>query len=94
MLYHFLAVFLMHYVFYSVLHAEATYYTTAYSYFLEAFQNLGTQDDGKGALGALKYMLLYNVVLNLVNRLCRCCCRHSGGTLIGFYIITDNDVIV
>ncbi|KIM79141.1 hypothetical protein PILCRDRAFT_98232 [Piloderma croceum F 1598] len=47
------------------LYAEDKDYTTAYSYFLEAFQNLGTQDDGKGALRALKYMLLCNVMLNL-----------------------------
>ena len=66
------------------LHAEDKGYTTAYSYFLEAFQNLGTQDDGKGALGVLKYMLWCNVMLNLVSRLCRCCCLRSG-TFIGYF---------
>ncbi|KAK0217846.1 PCI-domain-containing protein [Armillaria fumosa] len=48
------------------LHAEDKDYTTAYSYFFEAFENLSSQgeDDGK-ALGALKYMLLCKVMLNL-----------------------------
>ncbi|SJL03867.1 probable 26S proteasome non-atpase regulatory subunit Rpn6 [Armillaria ostoyae] len=49
-----------------ILHAEDKDYTTAYSYFFEAFENLSSQgeDDGK-ALGALKYMLLCKVMLNL-----------------------------
>jgi len=50
-----------------VLHAEDKDYTTAYSYFFEAFENLSTQgddQDGK-ALGALKYMLLCKIMLNL-----------------------------
>jgi len=52
-----------------ILHAEDKDYTTAYSYFYEAFENLSTQgeDDGR-ALGALKYMLLCKVMLNLVCR--------------------------
>ncbi|CCL98765.1 uncharacterized protein FIBRA_00770 [Fibroporia radiculosa] len=47
-----------------VLHAEEKDYTTAYSYFFETFENMSTQDD-PGALGALKYMLLCKVMLNL-----------------------------
>ena len=37
----------------------------AYSYFFETFENLSSQDD-PSALGALKYMLLCKVMLNLV----------------------------
>jgi 26S proteasome regulatory subunit N6 len=48
-----------------VLHAEDKDYTTAYSYFFETFENLSQQDD-PSALGALKYMLLCKVMLNLV----------------------------
>ncbi len=48
-----------------ILHAEDKDYTTAYSYFYETFENLSTQDD-PSALGALKYMLLCKVMLNLV----------------------------
>ncbi|GBE81659.1 PCI-domain-containing protein [Sparassis latifolia] len=47
-----------------ILHAEDKDYTTAYSYFFETFENMSTQDD-PGALGALKYMLLCKVMLNL-----------------------------
>ncbi|KAI0771056.1 PCI-domain-containing protein [Trametes elegans] len=47
-----------------ILHAEDKDYTTAYSYFYETFENLSTQDD-PSALGALKYMLLCKVMLNL-----------------------------
>lgn len=48
-----------------ILHAEDKDYTTAYSYFYETFENLSAQDD-PGALGALKYMLLCKIMLNLV----------------------------
>ena len=51
-----------------VLHAEDKDYTTAYSYFFETFENLSSQDDPE-ALGALKYMLLCKVMLNLVRDL-------------------------
>ncbi|KZT69876.1 PCI-domain-containing protein [Daedalea quercina L-15889] len=47
-----------------ILHAEDKDYTTAYSYFYETFENLSSQDD-PGALGALKYMLLCKIMLNL-----------------------------
>ena len=48
-----------------ILHAKDKDYKTAYSYFYETFENLSSQDD-PGALGALKYMLLCKVMLNLV----------------------------
>jgi 26S proteasome regulatory subunit N6 len=48
-----------------ILHAEDKDFSTAYSYFFETFENLSGQDDAKGALGALKYMLLCKVMLNL-----------------------------
>lgn len=48
-----------------ILHAEDKDYTTAYSYFFEAFENMSAQGDDR-ALGALKYMLLCKVMLNLV----------------------------
>jgi hypothetical protein len=66
------------------LHAEYKDYTTMYLYLLESFQNLSTRVGGKGALGALKYILLCNVMLNLVSRLCWCCCLHLG-TFIGYF---------
>ncbi|KAI0636486.1 PCI domain-containing protein [Trametes polyzona] len=47
-----------------ILHAEDKDDTTAYSYFYETFENLSTQND-PSALGALKYMLLCKVMLNL-----------------------------
>ncbi|KAG5725428.1 putative 26S proteasome regulatory subunit rpn6 [Termitomyces sp. T112] len=47
-----------------ILHAEDKDYTTAYSYFFEAFENMSAQGE-EGALGALKYMLLCKVMLNL-----------------------------
>ncbi|PCH37639.1 PCI-domain-containing protein [Wolfiporia cocos MD-104 SS10] len=47
-----------------ILHAEEKDYTTAYSYFYETFESLSAQDD-PSALGALKYMLLCKVMLNL-----------------------------
>ncbi|ETW86375.1 hypothetical protein HETIRDRAFT_438720 [Heterobasidion irregulare TC 32-1] len=47
-----------------ILHAEDHDYTTAYSYFFETFESLSAQDD-PSALGALKYMLLCKVMLNL-----------------------------
>jgi len=47
-----------------VLHAEDKDYTTAYSYFFEAFENLSSQGEDS-ALDALKYMLLCKVMLNL-----------------------------
>ncbi|KAK2459497.1 hypothetical protein APHAL10511_008481 [Amanita phalloides] len=48
-----------------VLHAEDKDYTTAYSYFFEAFENSSSQGDEEGALMAFKYMLLCKVMLNL-----------------------------
>ncbi|PPQ84990.1 hypothetical protein CVT25_010522 [Psilocybe cyanescens] len=61
-----------------ILHAEEKDYSTAYSYFFEAFENLsalgeseggsGSEGGGSGggkALEALKYMLLCKVMLNL-----------------------------
>ncbi|KAI0717636.1 PCI-domain-containing protein [Fomitopsis betulina] len=47
-----------------ILHAEDKDYTTAYSYFYETFESLSAQAD-PGALGALKYMLLCKIMLNL-----------------------------
>ncbi|KAG6873411.1 hypothetical protein C0995_015836 [Termitomyces sp. Mi166 len=53
-----------------ILHAEDKDYTTAYSYFFEAFENMSTHGE-EGALGALKYMLLCKVMLNLTeNSVC------------------------
>ncbi|KAF5317783.1 hypothetical protein D9619_012523 [Psilocybe cf. subviscida] len=62
-----------------ILHAEDKDYTTAYSCFFEAFESLGTHGEAEGdilktdggankgqALGALKYMLLCKVMLNLM----------------------------
>ncbi len=50
-----------------VLHAEDKDYTTAYSYFFEAFENSSSQGDEEAALMAFKYMLLCKVMLNLVS---------------------------
>ncbi|KAI0247218.1 26S proteasome non-ATPase regulatory subunit 11, partial [Lactifluus subvellereus] len=47
-----------------ILRTEDKDYTTAYSYLYETFENLSSQDD-PSALGALKYMLLCKVMLNL-----------------------------
>ncbi|TFY83056.1 hypothetical protein EWM64_g956 [Hericium alpestre] len=47
-----------------ILHAEDKDYTTAYSYFFETFENLSSHDD-PSALGALKYMLLCKIMLNM-----------------------------
>ncbi|KAJ7583203.1 PCI domain-containing protein [Mycena floridula] len=48
-----------------ILHAEDKEYTTAYSYFFEAFENLTSHGEDTRALSALKYMLLCKVMLNL-----------------------------
>ncbi|KAF8343361.1 PCI-domain-containing protein [Amanita rubescens] len=48
-----------------VLHAEDKDYTTAYSYFFEAFENSSSQGNEEAALMAFKYMLLCKVMLNL-----------------------------
>ncbi|KAF8633471.1 hypothetical protein AX15_001431 [Amanita polypyramis BW_CC] len=48
-----------------VLHAEDKDYTTAYSYFFEAFESSSSQGDEGAALTGLKYMLLCKVMLNL-----------------------------
>ena len=50
-----------------VLHAEDNDYTIAYSYFCEAFENMSWLGDRNGALGALKYVLLCKVTVNLVS---------------------------
>jgi 26S proteasome regulatory subunit N6 len=61
-----------------ILYAEDKDYTTAYSYFYEAFEGMSSQESaeeglevvttggGTSALGALKYMLLCKIMLNLV----------------------------
>lgn len=48
-----------------ILHAEERDWTTAYSYFFEAFEGLSSLGE-ESALGAFKYMLLCKVMLNLV----------------------------
>ena len=50
-----------------ILHAEGKDYTSAYSYFFEAFEDSSSQGDEEGALVAFKYMLLCKVMLNLVS---------------------------
>jgi 26S proteasome regulatory subunit N6 len=59
-----------------ILHVEDKDYTTAYSYFFEAFEGMSSQEEGgesvtpvsgNSALGALKYMLLCKIMLNLVS---------------------------
>ncbi|KAL0946353.1 hypothetical protein HGRIS_012586 [Hohenbuehelia grisea] len=47
-----------------ILHAEDRDWTTAYSYFFEAFEGLSSLGEDT-ALGAFKYMLLCKVMLNL-----------------------------
>ncbi|KAF4576434.1 proteasome subunit S9 family protein [Pleurotus pulmonarius] len=47
-----------------ILHAEERDWTTAYSYFFEAFEGLSSLGE-ESALGAFKYMLLCKVMLNL-----------------------------
>jgi 26S proteasome regulatory subunit N6 len=59
-----------------ILHVEDKDYTTAYSYFFEAFEGMSSQEEGdesvtpvsgNSALGALKYMLLCKIMLNLAS---------------------------
>lgn len=50
-----------------MLHAEDKDFTTAYSYFIEAFDGYHTQDELAKATAALQYMLLCKVMLNQVD---------------------------
>jgi 26S proteasome regulatory subunit N6 len=51
-----------------ILHSEEKDNKATYSYFYEAFEGYSSQGDAKAVL-ALKYMLLYKIVLNLVRDL-------------------------
>ncbi|KIY50239.1 PCI-domain-containing protein [Fistulina hepatica ATCC 64428] len=50
-----------------ILHAEDKDWTTAYSYFFEAFEGFSSADVEVDALRAFKYMLLCKVMLNLAD---------------------------
>ncbi len=48
-----------------ILHCEERDYTTAHSYFLEAFEQLDQMDDRQRALPCLKYMMLCKILDSL-----------------------------